>query len=62
MSGNRMGLTSDMSFIQREKFDCKALGLVEVIIVYIADGQKAIHVSSQSTVAAIWNGLSIRFF
>ena len=56
MLGNTKGLTSVMSFIQEEDSVCKALGLLEGTI-YIANGQKATHVSSHSIVAENWNRL-----
>lgn len=53
--GNLKGLTSVMSFIQREDSDCKTLGSMTVFI-NIGNAKK-LYTCLQSTVAEIWNGL-----
>ena len=52
--GSIKGLTSFMSFSQKENFDHKMLGSMNVII-YIANAKK-LYTCLQSTVAKIWNG------
>ena len=61
--GNIKGLTSVMSFSQKENLDLKTLGSMNVII-YIANAKK-LYACLQSTVTKIWNGLikqSVHYF
>lgn len=52
--GNIKGLTSVMSFSQKENFDPKTLGSMNVII-YMANAKK-LYTCLQSRLAKIWNG------